>query len=542
MFGSFNNIEIKGICSAVPSTIERNEIYTEMIGERRAKKQIKLTGVKQRHISAYSQRSSDLCWAATQKMLSHLGWKSEDIKVLIFITQGPDFVYPSTAFLFHKRLGLPKECVCFDMNLGCSSFNVGMQSICALMQSLNLGDKGLLLVGDTAAKVKSPHKAYKDDEIAHDMLFGSEGSCIALEKVENNDVYYMNMSDGNGYQAIIGRSGEPAKMDGGAVFSFAINEVGDTLKEFVDRLNIDREKTWFVFHQAQKLILDNLIDSCAIPPENELRSLEEYGNTSGGSVPLSICANTEKIKNAKEKKNYVLTGFGVGLSWGCIYTKIEPDNILPIIEYDECFEHRPFSKLLLNKKIALLGADNDLGEWISQYMYNCDAKLLLAGTDDSVLKREKEQMNDEADIYSAGDNAWMDENPDGIVYLSGISREGLASICEKLKSTKEENPDNDVSRIVIVCRNDQGAPEQTISELMETARPYEDIVQINYVEYDPSKVSICQIYDDGQAWIENYIEKGCPDELVKASYIAINISHLLCGSSKYSNGSVIRIS
>lgn len=540
MYGSFNNIEIKGICSAVPSTIEHNDIYTKMIGDRRAKKQIKLTGVRQRHISTRYQKSSDLCWAATQKLLSHLKWNKDDIKVLIFITQGPDFLYPSTAFLFHKRLELPKDCLCFDMNLGCSSFNVGMQNICALMQTLELGNKGLLLVGDTAATVKSPHKAYKDDEIAHDMLFGSEGSCIALEKVEHSDILFMNMSDGNGYQAIIGRAGEPSKMDGSAVFSFAINDVANTVNEFIDRFKINKEDSFFVFHQAQKLILDNIIDSCHIPPESELRSLEEYGNTSGGSVPLTLCCNSEVIK-ADKKKSFLLCGFGVGLSWGCIYANIQPENILPIIEYDECFEHRPFSRLLSNKKVVLADADNDLGEWISRYLYDSNAELKLIGTEESILKDICSRMPNKSEYSLSSVIESVNDCEYGIVFINGIKKDDLCLVCDRVV---EDSEDSDMSpvRIVVLEKASDISTYGSIVDSMQNWEQYSDHISINVIQYDETKLRIKPIHDAGQAWIENYIEEGCPDELVKASYIAANIVHFLAGTSKYTNNSVIRIS
>ena len=541
MYGKFDNIEIKGISTVVPSTVEYNTIYAPVMGERRNKKQIKLTGVNKRHISAQNQTASDLCYGAATYLLDDLKWNTKDIKVMIFITQGPNYRLPSTAFLLHKRLGLPKDCLVYDINLGCSSFNVGIQTICALMQTCELGEKGLLLVGDTASKIKSPHRSYKNDEIAHDMLFGAEGSCIALEKVEHNDIYFTNLSDGNGYQAIKGEINEPTKMDGSAVFSFAIDEVSKTVNEFINTVGIDRNNTFFVFHQAQKLILDNLIDSCDINPENELRSLEEYGNTSGGSVPLTLCANKGKIKEANID-SFLLCGFGVGLSWGCIYTQLPLDHILPIIEYDECFEQRPmYIKKLTDKTIAVFGTNNDLGEWITKYLYDLNPNLVLSDSDNR-FSNDTNQFGDKSRIIVRANDEWTKENLDGLVFISDVTEEQLMFACKHLKSIKENESDAAPCRIVIVYDRNRIGQDLTVPQIMEMTKPYSDYVTVNLVEYDSAGVRIFKICDLGQSWVENYIKEGSPDDLVKASYIAINVAHLLSDSAKYLNGSIIKIS
>ena len=192
MIGKFDNIKIQGMCAAVPEYVEDNLKFVNVIGKRRAKKQIKLTGVEERHVSGKHQRSSDLCFAATLPLLEKLNWKREEIKILIFISQGPNYNHPSTAFFLHKRLGLQKDCLVYDMNLGCSSFNVGVHTVSALLQTCELHSKALLLIGDTAGRLKNYDSNLTPDIIAHDMLFGSAGAAIAIEKVENHPLYFMN--------------------------------------------------------------------------------------------------------------------------------------------------------------------------------------------------------------------------------------------------------------------------------------------------------------------------------------------------------------
>ena len=85
MFGQYNNIKVKGIVTAVPSYVESNERYVEILGEKRVKKQTRMTGVLQRRINDSNQHAADLCIVAAKKLLEQISWKREDIKVVVFI-------------------------------------------------------------------------------------------------------------------------------------------------------------------------------------------------------------------------------------------------------------------------------------------------------------------------------------------------------------------------------------------------------------------------------------------------------------------------
>ena len=131
--GSIDNIRVCGIASAVPKRCIDNIKFAEDMGQKRNKRQIKLTGIKKRHICDVGQSASDFATYAADKLLEHLEWKRDEIKVLIFVTQQPDLSRPSTAMLIQKRLGLGIDCTCFDVNMGCSGFTVGMQIIASML-------------------------------------------------------------------------------------------------------------------------------------------------------------------------------------------------------------------------------------------------------------------------------------------------------------------------------------------------------------------------------------------------------------------------
>lgn len=333
MIGVFNNISIEGIAAAVPSMIEENIAASAFLGERRCKKQIKLTGIKERRVSPLEQRMSDLCYVAAKELLNHLQWDLNEIKVMVVLTQNPDFVTPSTAFYLQKLLGLPQDSIVFDINMGCSAFNVGLQVISSLLQQFPCGTKALCMQGDLAfSSIKDRISA---DDMSNMMLFGSGASVFAAQKKDSSEkLYYETYSIGNKYDAIICYQKGHVRMDGTAVFNFSTNYVVEKIKGFIQSAGIDDENIdYYVFHQAQKLILDSMRFELEFEDNKELRSLEKYGNTSGASVPISICANRETIKD-KSTLRLFTCGFGVGLSCSMTYFTIASKNVLPIIFTD----------------------------------------------------------------------------------------------------------------------------------------------------------------------------------------------------------------
>lgn len=554
MIGKYDNIKIQGISAAVPEYVENNMEFSNVIGERRVKKQIRVTGVEKRHVAGRNQRTSDLCYAAAVPLLEKLQWKREEIQILILITQGPNYAHPSTAFFLHKRLGLSKDCLAYDMNLGCSSFNVGVHTVSSLLQSCEKGAKALLLVGDTAGVVRNPEDSLKTDEITHDMLFGSAGAAIALEKTENSPLFYMNKSDGDGYDAIIGHWGRPSQMDGAAVFSFAINDVSDGVIEFKEKFGItDEAIDYYVFHQAQDLILDSIADACNIRPEKELRSLKEYGNTSGTSIPVTVCANREKLQ-AKEKTKVFFCGFGVGLSWGAIYAEVNTENILPIIETNEHYdEDKKPAKGLHDKNILVLGADTPLGEWLARYDNDKSAMVTLAGSQDEILQKIKKDLFMESDMITIneinGDEVEKafrycvrnGEQLDGVVIPFPVSKELLSYITHQLAN----HYGSEKAAVVVLdsVEREEALTEckKNLEERIEKTSCCSDdkTVRVNGIVFVESQMEFVQIENDGVEWIRRYFERKCPSEMKKPIHISKAQHFFLADESQYTTETVL---
>lgn len=335
MFGIIKGIHIEGMATAIPSYVEDNlERYSSVLGEKRCKKQIRLTGIERRHLSVSNQKSSDLVIEAAKHLLEKEKWQAEDIRVLIYLTQKPAFHSPSTAFYIQKMLGVSKDCIVFDVNLGCAATQIGIQIASALLAQTGGGAKGLVLCG-YGVTINEKGKKPEDQ-----MLFGSAGCAVALEQDSDaEDIPYMLRSDGQRYRAIFWDPSDLYSMDGEEVFSFTISDVVDDTKAFMERFDIvDKDVDFYAFHQPQKLILDTMMSSLEVSPEKELRSLKEYGNTSGASPIVTLCSNVAKLRDKAERIRVLTCGFGDGLSWCAMKLNVNTSHIYPPIITDYVYD------------------------------------------------------------------------------------------------------------------------------------------------------------------------------------------------------------
>lgn len=322
MYGRYDNIKIRGIASAVPSRVIDNVKCAENLGDRRAKKQVMLTGIRNRHCVDKGQSASDLSCVSAEKLLQKLGWDKNEIRVIINVTQSADLHTPSTAMVIQKRLGIGQDCLAFDVNLGCTGYVSGLQIISALLQ--NTGGKGLLLVGD------GRYSDMPDVPTTDSLLFGDGASATAIELESGNPMLYAQKTDGTRHALLSASLDGTITMDGNAILLFSLNEVCQSIKDFRMHFDIAEESIdYYILHQAQKLILDGMARECDIDTSKVLTSYEEYGNTSTATLPITICHNIETIQTKKHVKLY-LCGFGVGLAWSSVVLELDTDCILPI--------------------------------------------------------------------------------------------------------------------------------------------------------------------------------------------------------------------
>ncbi|PBQ30970.1 3-oxoacyl-ACP synthase [Sphingobacteriaceae bacterium] len=344
-FFSIPHIAVKGIAAAVPKSTASNLTLTGY-SEEELHKLVSTLGIKTRRVAQEDQCASDLCIAAAEKLISEMAWDKNDIQVLFFVTQTPDYPLPGSSLHIQERLGLPKSCVTFDINQGCAGYVYGLSLIAGFMSASGL-KKGLLIVGDTITKLISP----RDKSLIP--LFSDCGTATALVFDKQATPMEFNISsEGADYDAIIvpeggarkplhgasfeytgensSRKGFHLAMKGLDVFNFSLKKVAPNVEELLrqsgrDIASIDQ----FVFHQANRLILDSISKKLNIASGKVPSSLESYGNTSGASIPLTIVSELKKATKITNSK-LVLSGFGVGLSLGSVIVDFK-DVICPDI-------------------------------------------------------------------------------------------------------------------------------------------------------------------------------------------------------------------
>lgn len=353
-FFKFKNIKISCVASAVPTTVMKVEDFAPQFGEETVRKFSEGTGIKEFRKTSEHQTASDLCYAATDNIFKTKDVNREDIGALVFIAHSTDYRRPATACVLHKRLGLAKDCAAFDVCLGCSAFVYGLNVVCSIMQSSDI-NKALLLCGESLTKMTNPN----DKSVA--MLFGDGGSAILLEKTEEESkINGIVKSDGTGYKAIIAPAGGFRNlhaseedmvwpdgntrtlyntiMQGDDVFSFTISAVPRTVKEFLAQTRTTVEDyNCFAFHQANQFISKMLCKKLKIDQSKMPLCLDRFGNPSAPAIPMVMCDTFGKNDEDKEL-NFLMCGFGVGLSWGVCSAKVNVKDILPIIETDVVFE------------------------------------------------------------------------------------------------------------------------------------------------------------------------------------------------------------
>lgn len=343
-----NNVKIKGISAAVPKLEVSNWDY-EFLSDNEKKLLIKTTGVEKKRVVDNGVVTSDLCFYSANRLLSELDWNKDDIGIIIFLSQSRDYYLPATSIILQNRLGLPKTCLAFDISLGCSGYIYGLSVIGSMMSAMGIS-KGLLMVGDISSLTCS-----KEDKSTYP-LFGDAGTTTAIEFEEGRGFDFSLKSDGGGHKAIIIPAGgvrnvvnkdsfEKKKVGEGIirndlnlalnglnVFNFSINEVPKSIVEFFNHFNVNQgDYDYFVMHQANKLMNETIRKKLKFSEEKVPYSLAEYGNTSSASIPLTIVTQLKKQVRLNSLK-LLLSGFGVGLSWGVVSVDIDKIICSDLIE------------------------------------------------------------------------------------------------------------------------------------------------------------------------------------------------------------------
>lgn len=346
----FCNVGITGLAAAVPQRVINNYEYDLYFSKEDIKEIVDKIGVKERRFADINTCSSDLCYAAAEKLIKDMNINREEIDLLVFISQTPDYRMPATSVLLQERLGLPTSTIAFDINLGCSAFLFGLTVVYSMITA-GIARKALLLDGETRSKV------YSQKDRKTGFLFGDAGVAALIEPHSKFGSGWFSLnSDGSreslikipagGYREMSSpesvaekvvdeygniRSRENGYMNGADVFNFVSREVP---KDFARLLEYSGQEVssidYFIFHQANSFINGFISKKLKLPEEKIPSTIHKYGNTSSVSIPLTVVS--ELFNKLDDHKRLLLSGFGVGLSWGTALIDVEGCSISSIVE------------------------------------------------------------------------------------------------------------------------------------------------------------------------------------------------------------------
>ena len=346
----FSGIGISAMAGAVPSHVIENLKYTEFFPEDQVKEVVDKVGVLERRFADAETCSSDLCFAAAQKLILDNNIDRSEIDLLIFISQTQDYRMPATACTLQHRLGLNNSCIAFDVNLGCSAFIYGMSVAYSMMQTSAIR-KALILDGETRSKVYGP----RDRRSA--FIFGDGGIAALVERNEKFGETTLSLNtDGSRADLIMIKAGgyrhpstpetlkervvdeygnmrseEQGYMKGGDVFNFVIREIPRDIKKTIAEAGKTVEDIdFFCFHQANNFINAFIAKKMKLDVNKIPHTIEKFGNTSSVSVPLTIVS---ELKDKMEgQKTLMMSAFGVGMTWATGIVSFADTKISDIVE------------------------------------------------------------------------------------------------------------------------------------------------------------------------------------------------------------------
>lgn len=324
---------ITQISSYLPKTVLTNQQLAELYPGWSAEKIFDKTGIRERRIAAADECASDLAFKAGEKLFAT---QERAADFLLFCTQSPDFILPTTACLLQHRLGLPTSCAALDFNLGCSGYIYGLALADSLIRN-RLAQRVLFLTGETYSRLIHPlDKSTRT-------IFGDAGTATLLQvnAPARMHSFVLNSDGGGGEMLMVRHRGArhprtetaPPELDtsgnirdpnclymnGPETFNFTIQAVPKLVKAVLERGNLALgEIDLVVFHQANAFMLEHLRRKLRIPEDKFVIEMEDCGNTVSCTIPLAlerIAANGRLQRGMK----VLLAGFGVGYSWGgCI--------------------------------------------------------------------------------------------------------------------------------------------------------------------------------------------------------------------------------
>ena len=330
MFTQVNGIDIKAISCCVPKEMYSIREYAPELlkSEKTAKRMVKSTGISHLRISPKSVTTADLFQKAAEPVLADIDKK--EIAALVFVTQTPDYLVPTTGHILQNKLGLRNDILCLDITEGCSGYVTGLYTSCMLANQL----QGPVIFGggDTISHITNPN------DRATRVIFGDAATATLVTPGSHN-AFFSFESYGERWRAIVRensgfrRTSNPINdgclyLDGMGIMEFSLNEVPTSIHKMLTRCNFTLDDVdLFACHQANKLILTSLAQKLGVPAEKLPWVSEDVGNESSASIPMVLSA-----MRGKKLNRVFCSGFGVGLSIGNCITDFSDTKLYGVSE------------------------------------------------------------------------------------------------------------------------------------------------------------------------------------------------------------------
>jgi 3-oxoacyl-[acyl-carrier-protein] synthase III len=285
------------------------------------------TGMKERHIAAPDEPTSDISLAAARAALANAGLEAKDLDCVIVATVTPDYAFPATACIVGAKLGI-QGVPAFDMEIGCSGFIYGL-TVAASMVRTGVFKRVLLIGAEELSRLVN----YEDRGTA--VLFGDGAGAVVFEASDKDSFLACELgADGSNPADLclpssgtadppltaddIANKRNTISMDGKEVFRFAVTKMIDATNTTLARAGIvPHDISWVIPHQANKRIIEAAAKRLAIPSERVVVNIDRYGNTSAASIPIAL-SETAAAGKLQDGDVVLFVGFGAGLSWGAV--------------------------------------------------------------------------------------------------------------------------------------------------------------------------------------------------------------------------------
>jgi 3-oxoacyl-[acyl-carrier-protein] synthase-3 len=282
------------------------------------------TGIKQRHVAADDELTSDLALQASRRALEAAGLEAKDIDLIVLATTTPDMIFPSTACVLQSKLGASRSAA-FDVQAACSGFVYALATADALVRTGSY--RRALVVG---AEIYSRIVDWQDRATC--VLFGDGAGAVVIEKSEQPGILGARLHADGSQKDVLSvpgaiRNGQVCgspflQMDGNSVFKIAVKVLGELVEETLSQHGIARESIdWLVPHQANIRIIQATAKRLGLSMDKVVMTVDKHANTSAASVPLALDL---AIRDGRIKPGHMvlMQGVGGGFTWGAVLARI----------------------------------------------------------------------------------------------------------------------------------------------------------------------------------------------------------------------------